>query len=340
MSVLRGILARAASQEKVIVLSEGEDARVVTAAVRAREQRIARIILLGADPAVRSQLALHGGNGVDGITVIDPVRSELLAPFASEFFALRHHKGVTEDMARQTVRTPLYFAALMVRNGLADGTVGGAVATTADTVRAALTVLGRDAGSTIVSSFFLMIFDPTGHATVSNALFADCALIVEPNAEELAQIAGQTARSLNALTGQVAKVAMLSFSTAGSATHPRAAKVADATRIAQQNNPALTIDGEMQFDAAFAPEVAKIKMSNSAVAGHANVFVFPNLDAGNIGYKIAQRLGGATAIGPILQGLAMPANDLSRGCSAEDVFNLIAVTSVQAQVDNADADAI
>jgi len=218
---------------------------------------------------------------------------------------------------------------MLVRMDLADGTVGGAVATTSDTVRAALQVIGKARDAALVSSFFLMVL-PEGHPSGRAAMiFSDSGLVIEPNAEELAAIAVQSAASYRALIQDTPKIALLSFSTKGSARHPNVSKVTEAAEMLAENHPELDADGELQFDAAFVPDVGGTKAPGSATAGHANVMIFPNLDAGNIGYKIAQRIGGCTAIGPILQGLAKPANDLSRGCTADDVLNMIAVTALQ-----------
>lgn len=320
---LAAIAARAAADTKHIVLSEGSDPRVQDAARAAADSGLARVTMIGP-----SALADQMG---DAVTVEDPDTSPHLPSFAKAFHALRAHKGVTEAQAADIVRQPLVFAAMMVREGHADGTVGGAVHTTSDTVRAALQVIGKAKGAALVSSFFLMALPKEHPMGARGMIFSDCGLVIDPSAEELAAIAQQAAASAQTLLGTPPKVAMLSFSTKGSARHPNVDKVTAATALVQAATPDLAIDGELQFDAAIVPSVGASKAAGSNVAGHANVLVFPNLDAGNIGYKIAQRLGGATAIGPVLQGLAKPANDLSRGCTADDIVQIIAVTVVQAQ---------
>lgn len=329
MKPLDRILEAANAAPRHIVLAEGEDARVVEAAVRAVRAGIATITLVGSRTAVEQRLAAAGANPAE-IRIEDPATSLLTPRLAAAYHALRKNKGVDEAAAAEAVRSPLVFAAMMVREGEADGTVGGAVATTADTVRAALQTIGRAPDVGLVSSFFLMMLCAPHHVKKGAFVFADCGLVVDPDAAGLADIAVMSARSFEALAGKPAKVAMLSFSTAGSAAHERVAKVVEATRLAHTAAPGLVIDGELQFDTAFVEAVSAAKAPHSALHGEANVFVFPNLDAANIGYKIAQRIGGATAIGPILQGLAKPANDLSRGCNADDVFHMIAVTVVQA----------
>lgn len=321
---LAAIAARAAADIKHIVLSEGSDPRVQKAARVAAQRGLARITVVG--PA---DLANAVGSSV---MVQNPETSELIPEFAAAFQAHRAHKGATLEGATKAVRDPLIFAAMMVREGKADGTVGGAVRTTSDTVRAALQVIGKAPDAALVSSFFLMAV-PTGHPMGPRGMiFSDCGLVIDPNAEELAAIALQAATSAKALLAAPPRVAMLSFSTRGSARHPHVSKVANATALARAAAPDLILDGELQFDAAIIPDVAAAKAKESPVAGDANVFVFPNLDAGNIGYKIAQRIGGLSAIGPVLQGLAKPANDLSRGCTVEDILDIIAVTAVQAQM--------
>ncbi|KIN78542.1 phosphate acetyltransferase [Sulfitobacter mediterraneus] len=330
MSVLQGLQDRAAARPAHIVLSEGHDPRVVAGAVSAVQAGIARITLVGTTDEVHRQLADMGATIGPMIAVEDPQTSSLTDEFAQTYFDLRKHKGVSEDIAAIQARDPLVFAAMMVRNGHADGTVGGAVATTSDTVRAALQIIGKAKDAPLVSSFFLMAL-PDGHPSGRSAMiFGDCGLVIDPNAEELAAIAVASAASCKQLLGDAPRVALLSFSTKGSARHPAVSKVSDAVEILQRDHPDLPADGELQFDAAFVPEVGASKAPGSTVAGHANVIIFPNLDAGNIGYKIAQRIGGADAIGPVLQGLSKPANDLSRGCTAQDVTNMIAVTTLQA----------
>ncbi len=321
--MIEKIQALAKANKQRIVLSEGEDARVVEAGMRAIKDGIADITFVGettrfAELAksydVRAQADHH-----------DPANSEHTEKFADDFYQLRQHKAVTLEDARKAVTSNLTFAAMLVRNDWAQGTIGGAVATTADTVRTALQVIGKAPESNIVSSFFLMYL-PLQQRYVA---FADCGLVIEPSQQELADIAISTAASYQSLTGEVPKIAMLSFSSLGSANHPLAQSVASSVQIIRAKKPDMLVDGEVQFDAAINPAIAKVKMAGSPLAGDANVFVFPNLSAGNIGYKIAQYVGGATAIGPILQGLAKPANDLSRGCSADDIYQMIALTAVQ-----------
>ncbi|WP_299966132.1 phosphate acetyltransferase [uncultured Roseobacter sp.] len=331
MSVLGDLKDRAAAGPAHIVMSEGGDPRIVAGAIAAARAGIARITLVGAHDAVAAQLEAAGAAEGPDLAIADPTTSQHTAAFADAFFELRQHKGVTRDASAEQARDPLVFAAMMVRLGHADGTVGGAVYTTSDTVRAALQVIGKARSAPLVSSFFLMAL-PEGHPAGRDAMiFGDCGLVIEPAAEELAAIAVASAASCQQLLGTSPKVALLSFSTKGSARHDAVSKVTDAAAILARDHPDLDADGELQFDAAFVPEVAAAKAKGSAIAGQANVMIFPNLDAGNIGYKIAQRIGGAEAIGPVLQGLAKPANDLSRGCTAEDVTNMIAVTVLQAR---------
>jgi len=326
---LRQILASASDHDKVIALAEGDDPRVVEGALLARAEKVARIILIGPRAKIEAMLAEHP-TSVDGIDIHDPAMSELSEEFATTLTELRKHKGMTLEAAREAIKSRLVYAALLVRLGYADGTVGGAVETTSHTVRTALQVIGKAPDAAIVSSFFLMLHCEVHHVVKGAHIYADCGLVVDPDARELAEIARASAASFASLTGDQPRVAMLSFSTAGSAAHPKVSKVVEATQMAREADPDLLIDGELQFDAAIVPEVAASKAEQSALQGEANVFIFPNLEAGNLGYKIAQRVGGALAIGPVLQGLAKPANDLSRGCTSEDILHLIAVTVAQA----------
>lgn len=329
MSVLDRLQTRAAASPARIVLSEGHDPRIVAAAVSAVAAGIATIILVGPEAEIIKQLSDAGSAPSDAIRIEDPATSALTAEVASTYFELRQHKGVSMETATKQAHDPLVFAAMLVRNNHADGTVGGAVATTSDTVRAALQVIGKAKSAPLVSSFFLMVL-PEGHPSGRGGMiYSDCGLVIDPSATDLAAIAQQSAASCLALMDETPKVAMLSFSTKGSARHPNVDKVTQATALVKEQSPDLNVDGELQFDAAFVPSVGTSKAAGSSVAGHANVMIFPNLDAGNIGYKITQRIGGATAIGPVLQGLAKPANDLSRGCSADDVLHMIAVTTLQ-----------
>jgi len=330
LSPLDTLIAAARARPAILSLAEGEDPRVVEGAARAARDGIAHPVLIGAEGAVRAQLAATG-LPEDGVAVVDPATDSRLRDYADLFREVRKRADVDADAALAAARDPLTFAALMVRAGDAGGTIAGAVATTAETVRTAFRVIGRAPGVETVSSFFLMLpGEGDDHPLPGAVLFADCGLVIEPTPEELAQIAISSADSLAALLGQEARIAFLSFSTHGSAKHKRVDRVTEALGLARAARPDLAMDGELQFDAAFVPEVAASKAPGSPLQGRANVFVFPSLEAANIGYKIAQRIGRARAIGPILQGLAAPANDLSRGCSAQDVYDLIAVTGAQA----------
>ncbi|MCK9260334.1 MAG: phosphate acetyltransferase [Azoarcus sp.] len=328
MKALNRIIEQAQSAPARIALSEGDDARVLEAAVRATREGIARIILVG-DSARSTALAAERGLPLDGIEFHDPSDAPTQAELAQTLFELRSKKGMTAEQAEIAARDPLICANLLVRTGRADGTVSGAVRTTADVVRNAIQVIGVNPSFKLVSSFFLMMMCEPFHTLKGGLIFSDCGLVVDPNASELSEIAMAAADSARDLLMEEPRVAMLSFSTSGSARHAAVDKVVEASRLVKAQRPNLAIDEDVQLDAAIVAEIANRKLPQSQVKGKANVLIFPNLEAGNIGYKLAERVGGAVAIGPLLQGLAKPANDLSRGCSAEDVFHVIAVTVVQ-----------
>ncbi|MFY0597065.1 MAG: phosphate acetyltransferase [Cognatishimia sp.] len=322
--------SKAPSTRPVISLCEGSDPRIVAGALAANQADLANVILVGDANAVRAELTAQGASECEGVQVHDPLTSELTASFAAEYHNLRKHKGVDEAKALATVQSPAVYAAMLVRLGHATGTLGGAVLTTGEIVRSAIQVIGVDKNAAMVSSFFLMYPPESATEGARAMLYSDCGLVIDPSAQELSEIAKASAKSCKALLETAPKIAFLSFSTMGSARHAAVSKVSEGLALFKEAVPDLEADGELQFDAAFVPSVGERKAPESAVAGHANVMIFPNLDAGNIGYKITQRLGGYMAIGPVMQGLAKPANDLSRGCSAEDVTQMIAVTALQA----------
>ncbi len=323
-NLLQQIKAKAAGLKKTIVLPEASDERVLRAADIINKEGIAKVIVLGNEEEIRNK-ANELGLNFQGIRIIDPAKSEMSSDFANVFFNLRKSKGITIEEARETVKDNLYFGAMLVREGMADGSVAGSASPTANVLRAAIQCVGMPEGISIVSSLFLMIFPERVFS------FADCAVVPNPDASQLADIAISTADNHKKLTGEDPFVAMLSFSTKGSAKHELIDKVVEATNIAKEKRPDLNIDGELQFDAAIVDSVAQKKAPGSPVAGRANVLIFPDLQAGNIGYKIAQRLGGAEAIGPIVQGLKKPLFDLSRGCSVDDIVNTTAIAVLMAE---------
>lgn len=330
MGTLSNIIKRAKFTPKSIVLAEGDDIRIIEAAVRASNDKIADCILIGTRESIEHH-ASEVGLSLDKIHIEDPLRSERSLAYANTLFKLREKKGMTREQAQQLVKEPLYFADLMLRAGEADGSIAGARYTTGDRVRTALQIIGAAPGFSTVSSFMLMIFEAEHHQPRQAMIFSECALVIDPDARQLAEIALASTHSARQFIDGEPRVAMLSFSTDGSAKHAFVDKVREATEMVRAQAPELAIDGDIQLDAAIVPSVAARKIPESQTGGNANVLIFPDLNAANIGYKIAQRFGGATAIGPIMQGLNKPANDLSRGCSVDDVYYLIAMTVVQAQ---------
>lgn len=324
MNLIENIRNNAAQELKTIVLPESQDPRVLKAAQYLRENKLAEPILLGTPATVRA-LAIEHGVTLDGIKIIDPQEANDTSKYADEYYELRKHKGMTQEQAKEIVKHPLFYAAFMLKNGHAAGAVAGSEAPTSDVMRAGIQVVGVAEGMKAVSSSFVMVLKD-GRALT----FGDCAVIPNPDVEQLASIAISSAKTHERLVGETPNVAMLSFSTKGSAKHEDAEKVIDASEKVKHQAPALNVDGELQFDAALLDSIAAKKAPGSPVAGKANVFIFPDLDSGNIGYKIAQRLAGAEAVGPVVQGLAKPYNDLSRGCSIDDIINVACICSVLA----------
>lgn len=330
MDILERMSARAKANPRRIVLPEGDEPRTLEAANILLRDEIAHLILIGNPAVIRKMAAERGYEYIERARIIDPESDPKMSEYAQLLYELRKAKGMTEEEAARKAKDPLYLGCLMIKAGDADGELAGARGTTADTIRPAFQILKTKPGVGIVSGAFLMI-TPAKHLGENGLLvFADCAVNPCPNATELAQIAISTAETARSLAGIEPKVAMLSFSTKGSAKHELIDKVTEATRIAKELAPDLAIDGELQADAALISGVAEKKAPGSAVAGKANVLVFPDLQAGNIGYKLVERFSGADAIGPILQGIAAPVNDLSRGCKVQDIVQMVIITANQA----------
>ena len=312
------------SKNSTIVFPEGEEERVIKAAIFLAKNQLVKPILLGNIQNIKS-LASSVNFDELSIQIIDPMDSEYLTSWADKFYEMRKHKGLTPEQAAETIKNPLYFGAFMLKEGLADGAVAGSINTTGDVLRAAIQIVGLAPNVSVVSSSFIMALKDGKILT-----FADCTVIPDPDADQLASIAISSAVTHKKLVEAEPYVALLSFSTMGSAKHPLVDKVTNAKEIVKSKSPELKIDGELQFDAAFIDQIGKRKAPGSDVAGNANVFIFPDLNAGNIGYKLTERIGGAQAIGPVIQGLAKPFNDLSRGCSVEDIINVACICAILA----------
>ncbi len=330
--VLEGIVARAKADKQRIVLPEATEERTLRAADMALRDSLADIILIGDPAKIHSMAKEMGLENVDKATIIDPLNFSKSEEYAALLAELRKKKGMTIEQARELVKNPLYLGCMIIKTGDADGQISGALSTTGDTLRPALQIIKCAPGITCVSGGMILITDEKQYGEDGMLVVGDVAVTPVPDAEQLAQIAVCTAETAKAVAGfDVPRVAMLSFSTKGSAAHEVVDKVVEATRIVKEQHPELQVDGELQADAALVPSVGQRKAPGSDVAGKANVLIFPNLEVGNISYKLVQRLGNAIAIGPILQGIARPVNDLSRGCSVDDIYYMIAITSCQAQ---------
>lgn len=328
MSLMEHIKRKAAANKKRIVLAEGSEERTLAAAEQILQEGICDLVLLGDEGAIK-----NSGRKLTGATIIDPKTSGDLASYANTLYELRKEKGMTPEKALELMKDELYFGTMMIHLKAADGMVAGAIHSTGDVLRPPLQIIKTAKGIPVVSSCFVMEFANTNLGDNGLMIFGDCAVNPNPTAEQLAAIAISSAQNAKAIAGLDPRVAMLSFSTKGSAKHELVDKVVEATRIAKENAPELLIDGELQADAALVASVGQLKSPGSPVAGNANVLIFPDLQAANIGYKLVQRLAGAEAIGPIIQGLRRPVNDLSRGCSIEDIVSVTAITAVQAQMD-------
>ena len=331
MDFIEEIKQRAKKDKKTIVLPEASDIRTLEAARTALKEDYANIVLLGNEENILN-MAKENGLDLSKAKIVDPKKSEKSEEYAKALYELRKAKGMTEEKAKETVLDEVYFGMMMVKLGEADGLVSGAIHSTSDTLRPALQILKTAPGTKLVSAFFAMVVPHCKYSDDGVFVFGDCGLNQNPTAEELAEIAKSSSESYEKLTGKKSKIAMLSYSTKGSAKSELVDKVVEATKLVKETYPELEVDGELQLDAAIVPTVAKSKAPNSEVAGNANTLIFPDLDAGNIGYKLVQRLGNAEAYGPLCQGIAKPVNDLSRGCSSEDIAGVIAITAVQAQM--------
>ena len=330
MQLLESIKTKAKKENKTIVLPEGTEERTLKAADIILSEGIANIILLGNREEITSLAERSGLASIGKATIIDPLTHDKKDFYAEMLYQIRKNKGLTLEEAGKLVEDPLYLATLLIKNGDADGEVAGAANATGNVLRPAFQIVKTLPGISVVSGAFIMILDDKQWGDDGILVFADCAVHPDPDAKQLAEIAVMTGKTTQAITGLEPRIAMLSFSTKGSASHPMCDKVIEATRLAREMDPSLKIDGELQADAAIVESIGKSKAPDSPIAGKANVLVFPSLEVGNIAYKLVQRLAGAEAVGPVLQGMAAPINDLSRGCSVDDIVNLVAITVNQA----------
>lgn len=328
MKFLEQIIQRAKADVKTIVLPESTDIRVITAASMIQKKGIAKVVLIGNENEIKK---LAGDIDLNGVTIVDHLNSDSFSDYANAFYEMRKAKGMTPEKAGETMKDPLYYGVMMVKKGEADGMVAGAVNSTSNTLRPALQILKTAPGTKLVSAFFVIVVPDCEFGHNGAFIFADSGLVENPNADQLSEIAISSAKSFKLLVDADPVVGMLSYSTYGSAKSELTEKVIEATRLAKEKAPDLELDGELQADAAIVASVGKSKAPGSDVAGRANVLVFPDLNCGNIAYKLVQRLAKAEAYGPITQGIAMPVNDLSRGCSAEDIVGVAAITAVQAR---------
>ena len=330
MNFIDSIKEKAKKDLKSIVLPETSDIRILQATDKILKEGFVNVVLVGNEEKIKT-LANENNLNIEGATIIEPAKSEKYDEYVNTFYELRKSKGITLEQAKEMILDNVYFGMMMVKNEDADGLVSGAAHSTADTLRPALQILKTAPGTKLVSSFFLMIVPDCEYGENGTFVFSDCGLNQNPTSEELSEIAISSAKSFEQLVGESPKVAMLSYSTYGSAKSELVDKVVEATKLVKEKAPDLKADGEMQLDAAIIPEIGQSKAPGSEVAGHANTLIFPDLNAGNIGYKLVQRLAKAEAYGPLCQGIAKPVNDLSRGCSSDDIVGVVALTAVQAQ---------
>ena len=330
MSFIERIKERARTEIKTIVLPEATDSRILEAAQIVKNEGYAKIILIGDEEKVK-EIANDKGINIENIQIVNPLKDKKTEEYANALYELRKSKGMTEEQAHQLILDPVYFGMMMVKLNEADGLVSGAAHSTSDTLRPALQILKTAPGTKLVSAFFIMVVPNCEYGSNGTFIFADSGLNEEPDSDKLSEIAISSSKSFEQLIGEKAKVAMLSYSTYGSAHSASTEKIIEATRLVKEKAPELVADGELQLDAAIVPEVAEFKAKGSPLKGRANVLIFPDVSAGNIGYKLVQRLAKAEAYGPLCQGIAKPVNDLSRGCSSQDIAGVVAITAVQAQ---------